>query len=134
MEDFELVIEIGKYLLYLLVLWIVGCYVPWKIRLHWPKVVYLFTQKEQVKAKVIEMKIDHHYSSSNEQEEYVQNVYSVWFMTEYGERLKMVVPEDKYWRLAMDDEGVLTHKGRWFLDFHSTRDDEQEPAYFKDHE
>lgn len=107
-------------------------FLPWLFKAHWPKLGHLFVRKVQENAEVIDLRAEVCAVGRRGTEDLY--VYHAWFRTEMGEQLQMPISEEDYIGLSVGDEGVLTHKGRWFIDFRVTHRAGAEQAIFRDHE
>lgn len=107
-------------------------FLPWLLKAHWPKIGQLFARKEETRAEVIDLRAEACVVGRRGTEDLY--VHYAWFRTALGEQLQMPVPEEAYIGLCIGDEGVLTHKGAWYLDFRVTHRAGKETAIFKDYE
>ena len=99
---------------------------PWWIRWLWPRVRYCFAKKQTSHAKVIDMQEKYPLYLRDGgwfktwDEEVFHTHYAV-FNLEDGTQRTMRIGKYDYQGILTGAEGMLTHKGDWFLSFEATK-------------
>ena len=95
---------------------------PWWIRWLWPRVRYCFSKRQTRRAKVIDMQEKYPLYLRDGgwmrtwDEEIFHTHYAV-FKLEDGTQRTMRIGKYDYQGILTGAEGMLTHKGDWFLSF-----------------
>lgn len=95
---------------------------PWWIRWLWPRVRYCFSKRQTRRAKVIDMQEKYPLYLRDGgwmrtwDEEIFHTHYAV-FKLEDGTKRTMRIGKYDYQGILTGAEGMLTHKGDWFLSF-----------------
>lgn len=95
---------------------------PWWLRWLWPRVRYCFAKKQTQRAKVVDMQEKYPLYLRDGgwlrtwDEEILHTHYAV-FKLEDGTRHTMRIGKMDYQGILTGAEGMLTHKGDWFLAF-----------------
>lgn len=99
---------------------------PWWIRWLWPRVRYCFSKRQTRRAKVIDMQEKYPLYLRDGgwmrtwDEEIFHTHYAV-FKLEDGTKRTMRIGKYDYQGILTGAEGMLTHKGDWFLSFEATK-------------
>lgn len=99
---------------------------PWWLRWLWPRLRYCFARKQTQQAKVIDMQEKYPLYLRDSgwfrtwDEEIFHTHYAV-FKLEDGTRCTMRIGKADYQGILTGAEGILTHKGGWFLRFEDGR-------------
>lgn len=99
---------------------------PWWIRWLWPRVRYCFSKRKTHRAKVIDMQEKYPLYLRDGgwmrtwDEEIFHTHYAV-FKLEDGTQRTMRIGKYDYQGILTGAEGMLTHKGDWFLSFEAIK-------------
>ena len=99
---------------------------PWWVRWLWPRVRYCFARKQTSRARVLELQAKYPFYLRDGgwirtwDEEIFHTHYATFRLADGSERT-MRISKGDYQGILTGAEGLLTHKGGWFLTFEDDR-------------